>query len=333
MIKKFMVFMILVVIMTTLTSCGTKEGASKNDEEKESLINIVGVFYGDCGSDEGRKDLYVVFDYKNDKVNREMPEDVSEVTVTFNEVNTYEAMPNEMHSYYHNASYDITDYGWFERYTGYRYVIGFGELLGGAESVRMFAHFSFNPNDMNDAESIKLTVQDQSDEFGVAQMKEVSVIDEILQVEKDYEKAVIMASGKWRLDTVFRSVTFIAGIAAPYGDTLAHIKVGMNNLFSETISGNVSVYDEPVYSLSKQNESYFYGKYNEGLPLYNEKMFLEAYPDEAANITKIIKEYSELADIIATPNGSFDRAEELVNSIRNTYAEVCDAWEVEVAPE
>jgi hypothetical protein len=238
-----------------------------------------------------------------------------------------------MHTYYHNDEYKMSDYGWFERQTGYRYVLGYGELLGGAKPARMFAHFEINPNDMSGAENLTLTVEDQTAEFTVSQIKEISVIDEILQAGGNFEKDYIVASGKWRLDAIFRHVTFIANLRAKPGDALAHFKSAQKNLAAENLNVNISVMEDAQYSLTSSNGDYWLGHPISGLPAFDMDVFVSAYPNEADNIKKMFKDYEELASLLAKSGASMDRIEDLINSIRQTYSDICNAWGIERAPE
>jgi len=302
-------------------------------QTEPSKINILGAYYGDCGATDGKKDLFVVFDYMNDAQNRQMPNSVSAVSVTLIEANKYEAIENVVHNYYHNGSeYSVSDYGWFERQTGYRYVVGYGELLGGA-TARMFAHFQFNPNDMSGSETITLTVEDQMAQFAVSNMTEITVIDEILQAGGNFKQDYIIASGKWRLDTIFRHVTFIAGINAMPGKDLAHFKSAQENLLSENAVGNISVLGEPVYGMSKIDGEYWLGKPVAALPAFEMDVFLAAYPEQAEQITQIVAEYTELNTMLGQSGSDLNHIEDLINSIRYTYADVCDAWGIECCPE
>ena len=335
--KKTLAFILALCFCLSMCACG-----GKNEEDtpeansttaEPSRINILGAYYGDCGATGGKKDLFIVFDYMNDAQNRQMPDSVSAVSAALIEANKYEATENVMHTYYHGGSeYSVSDYGWFERQTGYRYVVGYGELLGGV-SARMFAHFQFNPNDMSGSETITLTVEDQTAEFAVSHMTEITVIDEILQAGGNFEQDYIIASGKWRLDTIFRHTTFIAGLRAMPGKDLAHFKSAQENLLSENRFDNISMLDEPVYSMSKINGEYWLGKPVETLPAFKMEIFLAAYPEQAAQITQIVTEYTELNTLLGISGSSLDRIEDLVNSIRNTYADICNAWEIEYCPE
>jgi hypothetical protein len=73
----------MLLCLSVFAACGTTNDSSR--------IKIVGAYYGNCGAENGKQDLFVVFDYTNDDTNRQMPEDVSAVTASFIEENKYEA--------------------------------------------------------------------------------------------------------------------------------------------------------------------------------------------------------------------------------------------------
>ena len=185
-----------------LSACGTEELVSQlnlgkdaaeeteTEAEEQSLIDVKGVFYGSyAASQEGYENMYLVFDYVNDLENRTLPSSNEGVTMTINGTNTYNAkMP------------EYSDNERFEKYTGYEYLIGYGDLLGGADPVRMFVHYEFNPNDLKTGETITFTLGDQTVEYPVADVQEISVMDELLKVEDDYENAQMRAAFKWRVD-------------------------------------------------------------------------------------------------------------------------------------
>lgn len=163
---------------------------TETETEEQSLIDVKGVFYGSyAASQEGYENMYLVFDYVNDLENRTLPSSNEGVTMTVNGTNTYNAkMP------------EYSDNERFEKYTGYEYLIGYGDLLGGADPVRMFVHYEFNPNDLKTGETITFTLGDQTVEYPVADVQEISVMDELLKVEDDYENAQMRAAFKWRVD-------------------------------------------------------------------------------------------------------------------------------------
>lgn len=341
--KKAIAILLALCLCVGMCACGDKNKEDTPEtvpitepqpepQPEPSRINILGAYYGDCGATDGKKDLFIVFDYVNDTKNRQMPDSVTAVSVALIDANSYEATENVMHTYYHNNEYSVSDYGWFERQTGYRYVVGYGELLGGVKA-RMFVHFQFNPNDMSEAENITLTVEDQQAEFPVSDMTEITVIDEILKAGGNFEQDYIIASGKWRLDTIFRHSTSIAGLRALPGKDLAHFKTAQENLLSEDVVGNISVLKEPTYGMTKINGDYWLGEPVKTLPTFDMELFLAAYPEQAEQIQQIVADYTELNTLLGKSGSSLDRIEQLINSIRYTYADVCDAWGIECCPE
>lgn len=200
--RKWTALFLAVAAAAALSACGTEELVSQlnlgkdaaeeteTEAEEQSLIDVKGVFYGSyAASQEGYENMYLVFDYVNDLENRTLPSSNEGVTMTINGTNTYNAkMP------------EYSDNERFEKYTGYEYLIGYGDLLGGADPVRMFVHYEFNPNDLKTGETITFTLGDQTVEYPVADVQEISVMDELLKVEDDYENAQMRAAFKWRVD-------------------------------------------------------------------------------------------------------------------------------------
>ena len=175
-------------------SSAVLESAEETTEE-ESLLSVVGVYYGDiyanqtgtCYSDQsldGFSDCIIVFDYANDAKNRTLPASslepgaiwssgftCPEVTLSVNDTNTYEAYdPNGYFHHYSNA---------INRYTPYSNPIGYGNLLGGADPVRMYSVFYVNPNELKADTNAVLTVADQSVTFDFTNIHQITYPDEI----------------------------------------------------------------------------------------------------------------------------------------------------------
>jgi hypothetical protein len=163
-------------------------------------------------------------------------------------------------------------------------------------------------------------------------MKEISVIDEILQADGNFEQDYLIASGKWRLDTIYRHIHFIANVRAMPGDSFSHFKNAQENLFAEDLDVNISMMEEASYSFNKDNGEYWLGTPVKGLPSFDMDLFLAAYPNESAEIKQVFNEYKELITLLGQTGASLDRIEELINSINQTYAKICEAWNIECAP-
>lgn len=336
---KIFALLLSVLMAFSLVACGSSEptATSDNNNEKdnqESLINIVGAYYGPCGAEDGYEDLYIVFDYANDSVNRTMPEESSAVTATVNGTNLYEANANSETEMYHDGeTYITTPYSWFERYTGYKYILGYGNLLGGSEPVRMFAHFTFNPNDLNTGEELILTVDEQIAEFAVSDVQKISVMDEILMCNGNFETEQMVAATKWRLDTAYRIIWFLTGVNASFGDDFSAMGSAMRTLFSEDSKG-LTVCEEPVYGCKKNSDTntYTYNEVIESLPSYNYDVIAENCPEIADQLIIVETNMYALADALENPNSSYDEVESLMKTILDAYFTIYDTWGMEYAP-
>lgn len=339
--KLVVLFLVAALCCTIFASCGStaphptkttiEDTVEDIVEEEPSLITVVGAFYGDLGAENGYKDLFVVFDFANDATNRK----IDTATVSINGINTYAANENKEHQMYHNGSYTERDYDWIERYVGYSYAVGYGELLGGADPVRMVAHFYFNPNDIEGNPTLTLTVGDQVAEYATSNFTEISVKDEIMQVADDYEMAVIKASGKWRLDSIYRHLFFVADCGNIFGDKVAHFRDPMQELVYSERGKNITVTETPAYSFIQEYDLLWLGTPVDGLPQFDYKKFAAAYPELENDISLMFSEYAELADLIVTPNANtnqslLDKAQALINSICARYEKICDAWGIEM---
>ena len=155
---------------------------------------------------EGYEDLIVVFDYANDAKNRTLPASQfngtslygsnptnSSITLDVNGVNSYNAYDPYSSAESHYA-FNLA------RYTGYSYPINYGNLLGGADPVRMFVIFYVNPNDLKSDGVCTMTLDDKVVTFETGSVSDIRLPDEIMWVEDDFEAAYALASFKWRCD-------------------------------------------------------------------------------------------------------------------------------------
>lgn len=352
--RKWTALFLAVAAAAALSACGTEELVSQlnlgkdaaeeteTEAEEQSLIDVKGVFYGSyAASQEGYENMYLVFDYVNDLENRTLPSSNEGVTMTVNGTNTYNAkMP------------EYSDNERFEKYTGYEYLIGYGDLLGGADPVRMFVHYEFNPNDLKTGETITFTLGDQTVEYPVADVQEISVMDELLKVEDDYENAQMRAAFKWRVDEsvyVFNiigdPVREISGLEAygiepttmfsVFGSDYDSLGTAMGTLFSPDSKG-VSVVEG--HSGGFESETKTMNKVKEDLPAYDEEAILAAYPEIQEVYPAYREHYNELATMIKTPSSGDDAqfaaaeaVEDKMQQIWDEYCQLCSLLGLEYA--
>ena len=318
---KLIIAALCIILAMMLSSCG-----------EESRIAIKGVFYGDCGiAQEGYTNLYVVFDYTNDDTNRTLPETSDLVTVSVNDSNTYMATDNLEHKVTNGSgSYTYKDFDWIKRYCGYSYAVGYGDILGGSEPVRMFAHFSFNENDLSSGDEITLTVDDQTAKFPVSDAVKIEYEDEIMKVEENFEKAQILAAEKWRIDASYRVANFISRNSAyGFGDDFSGLSKSMKTLFSSE-SGGVAVNCEPESGFFP--DTHTINRVAASLPAYDHDVIAEGYPDAIADIDVLEDAWNKLADGIVKSSISKNEMIDLLNNFEAAYKKVCDDLGMEYGP-
>ena len=323
----------------------TEDSAEEVTEESEaeSLLSIVGIYYGDiytnqsgnCYSDQGLdgfKDCIVVFDYINDATNRTLPSSriepgriissgftCPEVTLLVNDANTYEAYdPNGYFNHYSNS---------INRYTKYSCPIGYGNLLGGAEPVRMYAVFYVNPNELKAESSAVLTVDDQSVSFDFEGIKEITYPDEILSCEENYEELQQIAAFKWRMDKVIDLSGDIDHYLATMnpGSDLGGVGASIANLFSTdygvTISGKLNAGFDANHTFDGMNTN---------LPLFNIDILTNALPDQSSDITGIVDATNKLGAAIQDSSYSKDDIRTIMKEIIGFYTNLTSAFDMEV---
>ncbi|MBR2676446.1 MAG: hypothetical protein IKE28_06015 [Solobacterium sp.] len=118
------------------------------EETALDLIDITGVYYGDITSEynkdyypsiQGLTDCIVTFDFKNDDLNRTMPDTEYANTSAIKLI----VGPNE-----YKAFKDVEYIEVLDRYSTMSHAIGYGNILGGSDPIKMFAVFFVNPNDL-----------------------------------------------------------------------------------------------------------------------------------------------------------------------------------------
>lgn len=322
---------------------GIEETSEAEAAPESDLLSIVGVFYGDVYANQsgsfysdmnlsGFKDCIVVFDYTNDSTNRSMPKSTCDpkvintfgitnnaITLTLNDTNTYESMdPNADHSHYINA---------INRYTDYKYPIGYGNLLGGADPVRMFAVFYVNPNELTSGTNAVLTVDDQVISFTFDNPQKITYADEILKCEDDYEAAQQAAAFKWRMDKLAElsgDVDHFLATMDP-GSDLSGVGDSIGNLFSTdygvTITGLLKAGFDPNHT---------YDGMNTDLPHFDVDTLTRTLPDQADDINALIDAANELGS--AVQDSSYDSSDvrDILQVIVEHYANLVTAFGIDV---
>lgn len=297
----------------------------EEDIQEGPRIEIAGVYYGDLGSDDAYQDLYIVFDYVNDGTNRTMPISGSGVAISVISPNVYYASDNDMHriSWAYGA-YEMRTFDYVERYTGYRYPVGYGDVLGGSDPIRMFVHTLFNPNDLENGETITLTIGEASGGFPVSEAIEISVADEVMRVEPEFETAQILAAEKWRLDSAIETAMTLSksiGRNGGGGDHYSGMSQSMKNLFSPVVGG-LSVFEDPSGGFVSETHTYF--TIVDSLPAYDHDVVMQGYSEVADKLDVFESQWNALADSILDPGTSLTSYEDQINELLGTYRDICD---------
>lgn len=309
----------------------TDTTSAQMTEPEVSLITVQGIFYcSEMTNEDGYSLFAVVFDYANDSVNRELPTEVEDIILRINDVNSY---------YIFEYCYSCDQYGdpslgiehidtTFERYADYAYALNYGQLLGGADPVRMLAVFYANPYDLSSSQGIQLNVGDQTAEFPVSEVQEVSALDKVLMVEDNFETAQSLAAFRWRIDTAFEQATFVAHCNPAFGSEYSGMSESMQYLFNEDVEWGVSFVADWDRGFSSVDDIRFHENLNEEMPVFNLELVITAYPEISEEITALVLAFNELSEAIVTPNSSDDYVENLINSVRINYWSICDALDI-----
>ena len=342
-LKRVLLIAMFATLAATLAACGGGQGsgsgtaasngastspssAAEASEESEAgpRLDIVGAFYGDLGSDETYQDLCIVFDYINDDANRTLPVSGEDVTVKINDTNVYTAPDNDTHNITSTSTgeYEIKTFDYAERYTGYRYPVGYGDILGGSDPIRMFVSVLFNPNDFKSGETITLSIGDLSGQFPVSEATQIKIADEMLKAEPDYKTAQILAAEKWRLDCAAEVAKSLAhSLRFGGGDEFSGYSQAMKTLFSAK-SGGVSVFEEPHGGFN--SDTHTFNTVVDDLPAYDHDVITKGYPEAADLIDSIESQWDALSDSILDPGTSKETYAEQIGGILDTYHEICD---------
>lgn len=328
-------------------SIGDEESATP-ESKAASLISPVSVYYGNlyenqmgsCYSDQGLdgyEDCIVIFDYTNDTKNRELPASgleasrtklysnwqCQDVTLEVNGTNTYEAYdPNAYFRHYANA---------VKRYTDLKCPIDYGTLMGGADTVRMFAVFYVNPNELTPDSTAILTVQDQTAEVSFENITEIHYADEVLSCEENYEIAQQTAAFKWRMDKMAE----VAGDADHYmatmspGSDFSGFGTSVSNLFSTSYGVTIS----GLLSAGFDSDNNTFDGMTTDLPAFDPDVVMGALPDQASEISAFISSSTNLGNAIRDSGYSSSDVREILNEVVGHYANLLSAFDMDALEE
>lgn len=331
---------------TMETTAQTEEvtTAPTETEPPASLIKIMGVFYGNFGvqkdmfdyfyAPKDKDDLIVFFEYANDDENRSMPggRDTGLVTVSLGEGDPIPAVTNSEKMLQMGKDSVIVHkaHDFIDRYTGYHYALAYGNLPGGAEPVQMYARFFVDPNSLDGRDKITLDVDGQAAVFSSSDIQKIASPDEILSMKGDYETEQQLAAFKWRMDKAFMVTTFLASTNSSFGSPFSSMSEMMRNIFAENTGWGVTIFQNsvPDTGFREVDGIVFDTSLRKELPSFDLSVILEAYPDQAEAINAYINNVNTLAKKIVTSGTSARTVGDLINTIRQQYAELCAEFDL-----
>ncbi|MBQ2967693.1 MAG: hypothetical protein IJE10_06200 [Clostridia bacterium] len=303
--KKIISLLLVVAIILSFCSCNEK-----------SLIDIKGAFYTDNGS------IAIVFDYSD--FENPLPENAEEITLTMNEV-TYTVNENSKSSS-HNTGVTSKFYDNFERYYGYSYALGYGEVSNDTP-VRMMVVFEVE--DMSNLQDASFTLGAHTISLGKDTFTEISSLCEIIRAEENFEEAYQIASFKWRIDAAYTDEEEIDIFKVPFGPDLSYVSEQMRLTFDSDVNWGVEITASPGTNYS-YNEKLHEDVVNTNLPAFDIDIIKNAYPDATSQIDKFIEATNTLAESILDSSKSLDdfKVKGTRGTIKGTYAELCEIFDM-----
>lgn len=297
---------------------------TENTEEEVSLITITGIYYGEITSDytkenwksaQGMSDCIVTFEFTNDAENRTMPDtdyaDCKDVTLA--------AGPNS-----YNAFKPLYYIPVLTRYSDFSGVLGYGNVLGGADPIKMFAAFFVNPNDLKEGNEITLNVDGitATADGGIA--KQITYPVEILDDEDS--DVLTTADLLVRLDTEFVNFEALANKIKLF----SKIDPGSDMVL---MSGTMkTIFDEDL-GIILTNDVDYGGNEIDGR-YYNKKVFstdrkgfdydaaVGLYPEIKDNIDAMIEAAQLSADAMVNTGTTKDGFQKIADQFSTNYDEV-----------
>lgn len=331
--KSILAFSLLMVCTITTTGCTNSLGV-----EEKPMIEITGIYYGSITSDyeksswtsaEGMDDCIVTFYFNNDDTNRTMPElsgyaNNDDITLSIGE-NSYNAFTTD--------SLDINCT--LPRYTSYKQVAGYGNVLGGSDPIKMYAHFFVNPNDLQNDNEVTLTIgEDLVGNADVSISKQISHVIEILDQDSD-EK--LGADLLYRADTSFLNFQYLIkekiGIPSGYGlyrdsgSEWSLIHDCMVNCFSSNLGVTLDV--ESNYG-GDQDLRYDKDSFSSDLTGFDKEAAKTAFPEIADNIENVVNETNGMAEAAVAYGQPRSVFESYSNQMASDYAAICEYFSVSV---
>ena len=316
--------LVLLTALMCITGCSGNAGSTEPEKPK-SIISIRGIYYSTeesintfyGSSAEGMSDCIVVFDFNNDDINRTMPDteyaNCPEVQLTIGN-NTYDS--------YQNLSYQYN----LDRYSEMKNVLGYGNVLGGADTVRMYASFFVNPNDFKNDAEISLKIGDLNATTGTSDAKVMNHIVDCLQSEEELEFADLI----FRCDEAFQNFyalvkTHKITVRIDSGSDFSLMSQCLRNTFNSelgvtldrkaTHGGSNSGYDEHAFSPNLK-----------GFDLESVK---KRYPEIATNIQGLIEAVNTCSDAIVVSGLSTDRMQAIADDFSRNYDEIMDFFSLD----
>lgn len=242
-----------------------------------------------------------------------------------------------MYASYPNEGYLIAGYCQqyisFERYSDYIYSYHKKDILGGSEPTKMFLVFLINPNDLTTNNKATLTIGNETIEFNTDNTQKIELIDEVLKIEKEYEKAQRLASFKYRLDIAYSNAKTISKSAkvSTYFTNLGNDFNGMNKLIKKTFSQN----ENWGYSIGGSGKdggfsnNYNKSTANENLPNFDLNLIVGTYPEIKEDLNKLIENNNMLADIIVNKETSLETLKNTINEIERSYKNIMQYFKLQ----
>ena len=318
--RKILSILLLGVLLIGLTGCGEKK------EQTQSKYEIKGAYLGEIYAKDGYNDLYLVIDYSSNGKNFERMNNNSKISLTIGE-NNYTVNTNGELTTYRGSEQTYSEYSYFERATGYYYIIGEGKILGSKTPTRMFAHFDINPNDIENNEEMKLTIGSETLSYQSSKTEKIKVQDEILRVEDDFETKQMLSSFIWRIDFAYEQSNFVREASGMYGSDFKSFSKSLLYTFDENVNWGVSVAEMREYcpstGLSKINNIYYSKSLNTDMPSFKLDKVINNYPESETQIREYIDSVNKFAECLTDSTTTDTKASELLKKFNSKYKELC----------
>lgn len=328
------------VLALSLCGCGSSSASSSSAAdgiETSSPIQITGVYYGNIrdgkyssywDSTEGMSDCIITFDFVNDETNRTMPElsgyaNNSDITLEIG-ANSYTAYTSDMIEY-------ITA---LDRYTDMKMVAGYGNVLGGADPIKMYCVFFVNPNDLKNDNTITLTFDDLSGSVSAGKAKEIHHISDILE---DGSQEKLAADLLVRVDTEFENFTNLSdnligipsdsGWYRDSGSEWSLIHDCMVNTLSDSIGATLDAMTSSGGDSNLGYDATVFSADVTGTGLEAEK---DAFPDIAGSIDGMANISNTIAEAAVATGSRRETFENGASEFAEYYADIVSFFSVDV---